>query len=550
MRVSLALFKKEFRQNSLIFGIPFAFLLIVWYYNSLSPDWLPQEWVEIISVAIPVALAGAYGLQAFDLEINSQTRDFLLTRPVGASQIIGAKYLGGLSVLLVFILLWLSVLQPKSIVLPDVFDLESLWLTSFIIFVFTIYDSSFAIGLIVKGPKKLLAALIVGFLCAGWIFWGWTEFVTSLFFIPWFFQHFILATGLVVIFSLATVYGITRFFMEVTRWVLSKLVYEDYFKKLWVCILSFLCLPLLFFGVNRIIQPAIKPFNSMAASFFKLDDWFVAVKGSKQPNGNRFALIDGTGQIGLARAGQKPKIIYAAQAAKPKITALTWSPDGRLLAFSDQGVIKFYELASGKVREVSKGSFSFWSVDNTQLLVGKITDTQPMTLESIEVPSHTIEFSKYDLKSHSVFYWVQFKNMIASSFAWDSPRNQLLALDRSWSLKLISLEQSQVRSIDFLSSLKAYEIILSSQITPSQLKPLLYDIFVYSVDQKTARKNRNLINFRWYTFEPSTEKIILQSTINGLSKQLMDIIPDTDRRLLLVNNGNGVYYTTSLIPGR
>jgi hypothetical protein len=544
------LFRKEFRQNSLIFGIPFGFILIVGFLNHYTPDWLSREWLDIISVAVPVALAGAYGLQAFDLEINSQTRDFLLTRPVSGGAILRAKYFSGLTVLLVFSLLWLSILQPRSIVFPDIFDLKSLWFTSFILLVLTIYGSSLAIGLIVKGPKKLLAALTVGFLCAGWLFWGWCEFITSLFLTPWFFEHYISGAGTAVLFSLAAVSGVTYFFWDATRRVLCKIVDQDYKKRLVVFSLSFFGIPLLFFGVNHILRPTIKPFNSLAASFFKLDNWFVALQGVKQPNGDRFALLDGTGRIGLARTGQKAKVVFTSQTAKPEIKALTWSPDGRHLAFADRGIIKTYDPASGKVRKLIAGSSVYWSADASQLLIGKSTGTRPIVLGNLQVPAQNIEFSQYDLKSDSVVYWVQFKNIVASSLCWDSPREQLLALDRSWSLKLIALKHSQIRSIDFLSSLKAYEIISSSQIVPSHLNPLIYDLFICSVDQKSARQNRNQINFRWYTFNPSAGQVILRSTIKDLPRQFKDIIPDSAGKRLLINNGSGVYYASSLIPGR
>jgi hypothetical protein len=542
------LFGKELRQNSLIFAIPFGFILIVRFLNYYAPDWITGKWVAIISVAVPVALAGAYGLQAFDLEINSQTRDFLLTRPVSSGDIIRAKYFSGLTVLSIFSLLWLAVLEPRSIVFPDIFDLESLWFTSFILLILTIYGSGLAVGLMVKGPQKLLIALTVGFLCAGWLFWGWCEFITSLFLIPWFFKHYRIGAAVVLLFTLAAVYGVTYFFWDATRRVLCKWVDRDYRNKLVVFAGIFLCIPLLFWGANHIFRPVIKPFNSLAASFFKLDNWFVARTGVKQPRGDRFALLDATGRIGLARSGQKAEVIFASQTAKPDIKNLTWSPDGQHLAFTDRGVIKTYDPATGKVRKLIPGSSVYWSVDASQLLIGKSIGAQPMSLGNIQVPAHTIEFSQYDLKSDSIVYWVQFKNMVASSLCWDSPRGQLLALDRSWSLKLIALQQSQVQSIDFLSSLKTYEVILSSKIVPSHLNPLLYDLFIFSADQDTARRNR--FNFRWYTFDPATHQVALRSTIKGLSRQIKDIIPDTNGKLLLTNNGSGVYYASSLIPRR
>ena len=137
--VLIPLFSKEFRQNLIIYLVPYFCLLLFYFLRISQTNLIANNWINILVLTVPVALAGAYGLQAFDMEEDGQTRDFLLTKPLSVKQIINAKFIIGLTVLIPITCLWILVLSPSRITWPDPTDFHNLWFFSFLLFTSIIY---------------------------------------------------------------------------------------------------------------------------------------------------------------------------------------------------------------------------------------------------------------------------------------------------------------------------------------------------------------------------------------------------------------------------
>ncbi|HYH02058.1 MAG TPA: ABC-2 transporter permease [Bacillota bacterium] len=541
MQSTMVIIKKELRQNGVILGIPYLILIAIGLSN--HREWLSPEWLEILAVAFPVALAGAYGLQAFDSEENTNTRDFLLTKPIQINEIVRPKYLLGLSALLLFTFLWQFILLPQSILLPDLFDLKSLWFSAFILIITTIYNISFITGLMVQGPKKLLIALLCGFIAAGWVFCGWCELATTLYRFEWSFRFDWLSLMIILTatISLATIISLTG--KNLTCWLLSKYPFELFSKKVYRYIAVILLFPVCFWLTNQLQKPVIQPFNSLAASFFKLESWFVAVRGFKQPQRHGYAFIDSNGRIALTKSNTqaKPEVVINPP-TQTKTNRITWAPDGNYFTFDQDGVIYAYKMARGTTTRILPGETAYWSEDNQQILVGEVVDTRTFQDNGLTTPAQTIKFSVFDRSLNTVVYWAQINSILANALEWDSAREQLLALDRSWSLKLIHLKTGQVQTINFLDSLKEYEIITRSQIIHSQTKPSAYDLVICSRDKESVSKQINRLNLRWYTFNPLKKQIKLQTTFKNVPANQIDLIMDPEHNRLLSNNGSGIYH--------
>lgn len=543
MPKNMIIIKKELRQNGIILVIPYLFLLMVKLAELLKLFRLSPEWTAILTVAVPVALAGAYGLQAFDSEENAQTRDFLLTKPITIDEVVCPKHLLGLSALLIFTFIWQFTLLPQSILLPDLFDLQSLWLTAFVLIIATIYNVSFIIGLMVHGPKKLLVAIFNGFIISGWVFYGWCKLATVLYRLDWCFRHHRFASIIILTVTIGLITIISLTAKNFIGWQLSQNPFKLLPRKNYYFAAILLMFPLCFGLISQLQKPVIQPFTSLAASFFKLEQWFVAVRGFKQPQHQGYAFIDSAGRIALTKNATQTKPQVVINPATPtKTKTITWSPDGSHFSFEQQGIIYTYDTNSGKTTRILTGNAAYWSIDNQQLLISEIINSKNLSVNGLTIPAHTIKFSVFDRNQQAVTYWAQIDSMTASALEWDSARELLLAVDPSWSLKLIHLKTGQVHTIDFLNSLPEYEIITYSQIIPSQPQPSAYDLIIYSRDKETVSKGLNRFNLRWYTFNPQKGQIRLKTTFKNIPATQMDLIVDTDNNRLLSNNGSGVYH--------
>ncbi len=126
MRPFFVLAQKEIRQNAVLFFLPVGLYLLLVAARFFPAVGLPQRYLDLLATALPAALAAAFGLQAFDAEENTQTKDFLLTKPVSSGEIVAAKYLVGLVLILGLFFAGEVFLLPEAVRPPSLADYSTL----------------------------------------------------------------------------------------------------------------------------------------------------------------------------------------------------------------------------------------------------------------------------------------------------------------------------------------------------------------------------------------------------------------------------------------
>lgn len=535
----LALAKKELKQNALLYLLPYlcGLVLIILDWRHLA--FLSEEWQNILALILPVAIAGAYGLQSFDLEENGQTRDFLLTKPFTAQQIIKIKYFTGLAVLLPIAFLWILLLLPDSLMIPTLSDWSSFWWVTLFLLVITVYTQSFTAAIFIRGPLKIMAAIGTSFLMGFWFFYSWSEGITILY---WFepFHHPIGSLIILCGFSVALVLFQITMAQNTAYWNLAQLPNSYFRKKLLIYLIILPLIPVLLTGITACCQPAIKPFDQLFTSLFTSRPWFITLEGAKQPGGHLYAYINTTGKLALGKLNQMPQIVYnGSKASSQPLTNLTWSPNGQKILFREGTYLKLFELSSGKTQSLIEGNFGLWSADSTHLLAVEILKSEPQYSEWGQYNQTQYLLSLVDLDDNSVEATVEL-NSSGSSLAWDSVSNRLLTVDIAGTLVAINLNNNTVSAVPIYETQMKEQIIYSKFEHAGSGKNQFY-LTVFSMGiQKPDAVQEKKYSIRSYLLNPDTNTIKPLFHLSGV--RYRDIIhthrPD---QLLIRRNNLGIY---------
>jgi hypothetical protein len=537
--VATSLLKKELKQNAVIYLVPYVFLFLVLLLNRQNVAWLPTQWVQLLAVSLPLAMAGAYGLQAFDLEENGRTKDFLIAKPLSPGQIVGVKYLSGLAVLLPLTVLWIAALLPQSFVPPDLNNLESFWLTLFLMITVILYSAAFLAGILLQGPVKLPVGIVIGVTAIAWAGLVWCQGLTALFYAQW--DRFpglaltlvYLATLLLIGLFLSMVIGLV---MQVLKNTFSL---KGNLKPIGLYFAAFILPPLLLGLGNALNRPVICAFTNLAGSFFTAEDWFNGIEGACQPAGQLVALTDARGRLGIAAPFRKPQVFYVSTGIETKpLQNIAWSPDGRRVVFSDNGQLKLYSLATKETLDLGAGVVAFWSRDSRQILVGKEIGGQAgpnptsaanlrrlrLTLLNPEHPADvppTAELATNDL-----------------ALEWDSTGNTLFAINRGGILTIINLTSGGTQKIALLPP-NQKESVFFGKILPPDSHSATFAFVLCSFNTAKSKK-RQTYTIRWYDLDQQTKKITLAGSLTNCSFKDLIGCP-RDHSLLTRKFDNGLY---------
>ena len=535
MNTFAVLLKKEFRQNFIIYFIPLLIWLGLYFTKFQQMSILTPTWQNILAVAIPIALAISYGLQAFDLEENGQTRDFLLTRPLAVSDIIHTKYFTGLAVLLVISFLWPVAILPSSIQWPHFDDFSSFYFSSYLLLLVVLYSSSFITGVFVKGPLKLLVSIISCSVVVGWFFYIWYEIITLCYLqlfgdTPQFIIYLLLIflTGLLVYISCS-------FLVTVSKWGLRNPESNTYRNTLRNSALIFLLLPVSAGLINLVNPPVIRPFNSLISTLFGTERWFIAVEGRKQPHGNLYLLNSVDGHLGIAHAGEKPSVIYTPKSSESLVTQVSWSPDGKKVAFKEGPLFRIGSLQGRKLKlhySIKNGDTLEWSSDSADVLLGK--NIQKQVDKTSNKTIYTIQFNHFHLGEQKL---VDAKtiNSMGLAHAWDSRSNRPIIIDPNWQLILFSLNENKVETIPLMSTgNKNIPPIPFGLIIPPASGGSLYKLVMMT----------NIINHRYdlvlYNFDSLNNTLKFEKILSKVKYR--DLIFDPNQQSLIARIGIGTYF--------
>ena len=529
----ITLFQKELRQNAFIYLFPLFIIIPALTCQKVLTQLLPEIWARNFGVAIPIALAFSYALQAFDLEENGQTRDFLLTRPVAGSQIILAKFFSGLLALLPLTALWQSALIPDLIQWPDWLNIPSFSFLAYLLVVVNVYSISFAVGAWVKGPKKLLAAIFLSILGTAWFYYGWFQFLTLLYQtpasggLPFLLLLLIFTIGLLALIVKGLLVSIHNNFLSYS---FTQQVSEV--KKY----LLLLLIPLGINIINHFYGPEIRPFKSLLACLNGTEEPFFAVDICQQPQGDLYALTDVRGRLGIAKRGETPRVIYQGEKDTGNLLSrLLWSPNGNQILFNENGNIKLFSLSQTEPSFLTKGDLAFWSKDSEFILIA--TKAIPSQTTDSSVPLNHYRLAYFSLATKESYELQGYLSFPGSSMFWHSTLNVVLAVTDYWQIALMNLNNGQVEMIDLPPPSKPRPVFLT-EITPTGADS--YRVAVFT-DLKTelVPENSFRYNLILYDFSVSTKKAVIKAHLKNLKFQ--DILINAEGDQIWGSNSFGVY---------
>lgn len=534
----ITLFQKELRQNAFIYLFPLFIIIIALAFQKVLTQLLPEAWARNFGVAIPIALAFSYALQAFDLEENGQTRDFLLTRPVAGSQIILAKFFSGLLVLLPLTVLWQWSLIPDLIQWPDRLTIPSFSFLVYLLVVVNVYSISFAVGAWVKGPKKLLAAIFLSILGTAWFCYGWFQFLTLLYQtpasdgLPFLLLLLIFTIGSLVLIIKRLLVSIHNNFLNLT---FSQQVSEV--RKY----LLLLLIPLGINIVNHFSAPEIRPFKSLWACLNGSEEPFFAVDICQQPQGALYALTDVRGRLGIAKRGEIPKVIYQGEKDSGNLLSkLLWSPNGDEILFNENGNIKLLSLSQKEPRFLAKGDLAFWSENSEYILVAaKAIPTQ--TTDS-SVPFNHYRLAYFSMATKELYELQGYLSFPGSSMFWHPSLNVVLAVTDYWQIAWMNLNNGQVEMIKLPPPPEPGPVFLT-EIAPTG--PDSYRVALFT-DLKTEPIPGNSFRYNLilYDFSVPTKNAVIKAHLKNLRFQ--DILINAASDQIWGSNSFGAYRRITL----
>lgn len=547
--VSKPLLQKEVQQNGVIYLAPFLFLVLVWFVKSDHALFFSSAFAPAVAIAVPAALALAYGVQAFDLEEQGLTRDFLLVKPLTVSQIVNSKYAAGLVMLIAQSLLWKIVLAPQIIQWPSIPNLQGFIFLAALFLEVIVYSAAFLAGIYIKGPLKIIGALCGGALAGLWFFCTWFACLQVLMQqISYQYQlwPYLVLLGCTLL-EFAVLLGIIHCAAQIR---LKNIAATTKSRTLSRYALLLLLIPGTLLSLGWLTRPVIYPAAPLPMLFKGEGAWFQAIQGAQQPGKPVYALSDALGRLGLAENGVSlpavPRLIYQSRARAGSsplqpLTDLKWSPDGRYLSFCDRGKMMIYSMETRKIKSIFPGNVALWSRDSQQLLIGQIVGRYlfqtargnlpgtkvRFTLENIAPPGTGAPLASFDLAAPNI------------ALAWDSRLRQLIILDPSWTIRVANLQNGAAAEVR-LPQPDPTSRILYAKIVPARQGKDFFLIQVYS--SSPARIKKDSYEIQLYLFNAANHTSRFLAGFKGIA----DVIAAPLETEILTAPVRGIYRRTIL----
>ncbi len=414
---------RECRQNRLVYILPLPFWVSLAIYNHLAAGPLalgPRTSMAILAGG--AILAMVYGQQAFAGEADRRTLDFLLTKPVSPAVLAAVKYALNLGSFMIWTTLFARGLKLDLSPLSIPAGAASGWV---FFGLSTLAGMSYLAGILTRGAERLLTAVLLtgglGAACYGL----WNQALTwaaARFFWPDIPPqvNFLITAVL----PAALTIGVLLWPPVIVLWLLRSRAPLRSFKPAWRLVLAWGILVFLIEGTWIMLGPAVWPLPRD----FKdggTGDWHpragIVLAGPLS--------ADRVNYLAVARLGGRARPIYKGA----KVYAPRWSPDGRSIAFVDDGWIKI--LRGKTVVRVAKGEFPYWSADGQSLAFAEMGEGK--TARSIWriVPGTRRKEILWDGATRPL------------GLAWDSERGRLYLFDRGGSMLDIDLAGRKTVSI-------------------------------------------------------------------------------------------------------
>ncbi|NLG85014.1 MAG: ABC transporter permease subunit [Firmicutes bacterium] len=523
--------QKETRQNAVLFAVPAAIFAALVFIDLLHAPGIPGRYVDLLATALPVALAAAFGLQAFDAEENAQTKDFLLTKPVSPGQVVAVKYLVGLIALLAISVLGEIFLLPEAVRPPSLADYSTLWFYSYLFLVLVVHVACFAVAAYVKGPRKVLYGALFAVLAAGWFLTGFFGLLTALY-------HSFGDPGLwwswagIGLGMLLLLY-LMAFFLKIATWSIHGVPAAWVRRSLLLFVAGLVFFPVGLQAAACSRQPAIRPFASLFRTFFGGEEWFVGTTAVKCPGKDLYALADDHGRLAIAVKGGRPELVYAGKKGESSpqggkneeygssLSSLAFSPDGRWLTFVEDEIVKAYDTQKKELVPVLQGDLAVWATDPKRMLVlrkEKNGNTYHLSVADFN-RRVGIDLGAFDLAGLAV--------------GWDAARERRLLLGPE-GLLLFSLETKRSTLVPFRPALPGGLAITGGRILPPRRPDKPYRLVLFALPP-----GRKGFDAYLYDYDPVREVIEGLPPLRGLGYK--ELVFDPESREVLGHLGMGVY---------
>ncbi|MGE5550430.1 MAG: TolB family protein [Bacteroidota bacterium] len=431
MRTVLSpLLRKEFRQNLLVYLTPLPILFLVLFLRARGDFADPESWLyTVFTLAVPLTLAVAFGLQAFDIEVNAQTRDFLLVKPLSTGRIVREKFGLGWLILIFWTAAFNLAVDPTYLSWAAPMPVST-WLGAIIFCWATlVYGASYLVGLLVPGPKKMLLASLVGAAAVAWHFLTWSSWTTFLVHRSFFISRSAMLTMLFYALGMAAFAAIMGLLLTLTAWFLRGRPALGRNRVFRFSLLTAFFLLLTGLVADFGFPAPIRAADFLGLELFDLEQPFWTNAGAWRPDGKMLAVAGPDGALGLAAPGGKPRLIYKGQAAEGlTIEDLSWSPDGKKLAFSYDGAVYVLRLGEEQPVLLGQGSSPCWARTSDAVLYTEASSPWRERRNGATITLYRLNLRKADLASGRSAPFAQLV-VQGTTWYWDSATNDFMFVD-------------------------------------------------------------------------------------------------------------------------
>ncbi|MCL6613028.1 MAG: hypothetical protein K6U03_00160, partial [Firmicutes bacterium] len=352
---------------SYLFPLPF-YLALLGYLRSAGVRTIALEkgglWALVVAAAL---LAMVYGLQCFAKEADRKTLDFTLSRPLPPTGLVLAKYLLSLGVLLAWTFLFAPFLRLDLEGLGLARGMGAEWL---LLLLLSVHAMGFLAGILARGLERFFLVVVLSGLIGALCYFLWKaafDLMSANYYwfdippvllgavtrgLPYYLGFLsILPPVALVLWHLAgrpRPWAFTDLRRAFSAWILTALLLS-------LCYLVF--------------SPPLWPDRVAVAGDWQGDRIVYVTKGVPS---DKEVLIGGQGlkeegMLKIARLWGRARAIYTGvNLAKPR-----FSPDGRRVAFVEDGWIKVIGLQDRKVITLGRGNAVAWSHDGRRLIIAR-----------------------------------------------------------------------------------------------------------------------------------------------------------------------------------
>ncbi|NLG85015.1 MAG: hypothetical protein GX493_10515 [Firmicutes bacterium] len=379
-------------------------------------------------------LAMVYGLQSFAKEADRKTLDFTLSRPVPVCGLVLGKYLLSLAVLLGWTFLFAPLLR---------FDLTELGLSKgmgpewILLFLLSVHAMSFLAGIISRGLERFFLVIVLSGVMGSLCYFLWKaafDLMTANYY--WFDIPPVLlgAVSRGVPYYLGFLSIVPP--VALVLWHLAGRPRPWTFPPLRRTFTAWGLTGLLLGLLYLVFSPPLWPDRTAVAGDWRGDRIVYVTKGVPS---DKEVLIVGkglkeAGTLKIARLWGRTRAVYTGvNLAKPR-----FSPDGRLVAFVEDGWIKVIGLRDRQVTTIGRGDAAAWSHDGRRLVIARRVGKRGLSrlfLAEIGGRRKPVPLTE--------------KTFNLADLAWDSRAGKLYLVGFFKDLSCLDLETGAVTSFSF-----------------------------------------------------------------------------------------------------